>query len=69
VKRLFVDMDGTLAVFTPVNQLETLYQEGYFANLKPIDNVVGAIKQRTIIKPQICQRAPALRGNQTHHHS
>ncbi|MEG0854816.1 MAG: hypothetical protein RSF82_13145, partial [Angelakisella sp.] len=42
--RLFVDMDGTLAVFTPVDTLETLYQYGYFANLAPIDNVVGAVK-------------------------
>lgn len=25
-QRLFVDMDGTLAVFTPVDELETLYE-------------------------------------------
>lgn len=43
-QRLFVDMDGTLAVFTPVDKLETLYQQGYFANLKPIENVVAAVK-------------------------
>ena len=43
-KRLFIDMDGTLAVFTPVDTLETLYQPGYFYNLKPIQSVVDAIK-------------------------
>lgn len=47
-QRLYVDMDGTLAVFTPANKLEDLYEQGYFANLKPIDNVVAAVK--TIIK-------------------
>ncbi|MCO5386991.1 MAG: hypothetical protein NHB14_15795 [Desulfosporosinus sp.] len=43
-QRLFVDMDGTLAVFTPVDELETLYEQGYFLNLEPIDNVVQAVK-------------------------
>ncbi|WP_092755450.1 5' nucleotidase, NT5C type [Hydrogenoanaerobacterium saccharovorans] len=43
-KRLFVDMDGTLAVFKPTNRLEALYEKDYFANLKPIDSVIGAIK-------------------------
>lgn len=47
-QRLFVDMDGTLAVFTPVDELETLYQKGYFLNLKPQDKVVEAV--RYIIK-------------------
>lgn len=28
-KRLFVDMDGTLAVFRNVDTLETLYEKGY----------------------------------------
>jgi len=43
-KRLFVDMDGTLAVFKPVDQLETLYEQGYFLHLEPHENVVEAIK-------------------------
>jgi len=43
-KRLFVDMDGTLAVFTPVDEMETLYQEGYFLNQKPHENVVEGIR-------------------------
>lgn len=44
-QRLFVDMDGTLAVFRVVDTLETLYEPGYFLNLEPNENVVGAVKQ------------------------
>ncbi len=44
-KRLFVDMDGTLAEFRIVNTLETLYEEGYFYNLKPHENVVEAVNR------------------------
>lgn len=43
-QRLFVDMDGTLAVFTPTNRLEDLYEKGYFENLAPMQNVVDAVK-------------------------
>lgn len=43
-KRLFVDMDGTLAKFKKVDELETLYEKGYFLNLEPIDNVIDAVK-------------------------
>lgn len=43
-KRLFVDMDGVLAVFNPIAQIEDLYEEGYFRNLKPQQNVVDAVK-------------------------
>lgn len=42
--RLFIDIDGTAAVFTPVDTLETLYEKEYFLNLKPIPNVVKAIR-------------------------
>lgn len=52
-KRLYVDMDGTLAVFTPVNQLETLYEKGYFLNQKPHENVVFAIKEIIANHPEI----------------
>ncbi len=45
MKRLFVDMDGTLAEFKNVDTLETLFESGYFYNLAPQENVVGAIKQ------------------------
>lgn len=43
--RLLIDMDGTLAKFTPVDTLETLYEEGYFRNLEPLQNVVDAVKE------------------------
>ena len=43
-QRLFVDMDGTLAVFRRVNTLETLYEKGYFLNLQPLENVLKAVK-------------------------
>lgn len=52
-KRLFVDMDGTLAVFTPVDELETLYEKGYFLNLEPHMNVVAAIKEIITNNPEI----------------
>ena len=42
--RKFVDLDGTAAIFKPVDTLETLYEEGYFYNLEPNQNVVDAIK-------------------------
>ena len=44
-RRLFVDMDGTLAEFRIVDTLETLYEEGYFFNLKPHENVVEAVNR------------------------
>lgn len=44
-KRLFVDMDGTVAVFRPVDTLETLYERGYFLNLAPQQHVVDAVKR------------------------
>ncbi len=50
--RLFVDMDGTLAVFHPVDTLETLYEKGYFENLQPLENVVGAVKETLHLYPE-----------------
>ena len=44
MSRLFVDMDGTLAVFTPVDRLETLYEPEYFETLPPIVNVCRAVR-------------------------
>lgn len=52
-KRLFVDMDGTLAVFHPVKDLETLYEPGYFSKLSPIPNVVIAIRHIVRNHPEI----------------
>lgn len=43
-KRVFVDLDGTAAKFTPIDTLEILYQRRYFLNLEPIPNVVKAIR-------------------------
>lgn len=40
--RLFVDMDGTLAQFQKVTELEDLYRPGYFRSLKPQQSVVYA---------------------------
>ena len=44
VKRLFIDMDGTLAEFHPVDTMEMLYEKGYFEELPPHENVVNGIK-------------------------
>lgn len=42
-KRIFVDMDGTLAEFNSIAKIEDLYEQGYFANLQPQQNVVDAV--------------------------
>lgn len=52
-KRLFVDMDGTLCEFKVVDTLETLYESGYFLNLKPHMNVVNAVKDIVAKDPDI----------------
>ena len=52
-QRLFVDMDGTLAVFTPVDTLETLYEKGYFLYLMPQHNVVNAVRSIIMHNPEI----------------
>ncbi len=44
-KRVFFDMDGTLAVWQPAKQLEDLYQPGYFAGLKSQPTVVEAARK------------------------
>lgn len=43
-KRLFVDMDGTLAKWKVVEEFEVLLQKGYFLSLPPQPNMVAAIK-------------------------
>lgn len=52
-QRLYVDMDGTLSKFTPVNTLEELYEEGFFRNQEPQMNVVGAVKEIIQNNPEI----------------
>ncbi|MGC2873994.1 hypothetical protein ACDL92_11965 [Ihubacter sp. mB4P-1] len=44
-KRVFVDMDGTIAEFKPCKTMEKLYEKGYFASLLPIENTVEAVRQ------------------------
>ncbi len=44
VERIFIDMDGTLAEFHPVDTMEILYEKGYFEELPPHENVVNGIK-------------------------
>lgn len=45
MKRLFLDMDGTVAEFRPLATLEDLLEKGYFLNLKPMENVLSAARQ------------------------
>ena len=52
-QRLFVDMDGTLTVFTPQDSIEPLYEKDYFLNLPPHENVVEAIKHIVANQPDI----------------
>lgn len=51
--RLFVDMDGTLAMWHPTKKLEELYEEGYFKNLEPYEEVVEAIRQIFTFEPNV----------------
>lgn len=53
VKRLFVDMDGTLAEFIPTEKLEDLYERYYFLNLRPMSEVVSAIRSIVTNRPDI----------------
>lgn len=41
-KRLFVDLDGTCAVWQPVAE-EQLFEKGYYRNLPEYENVVAAV--------------------------
>lgn len=45
-KRLFLDMDGTLARFHDVDKtfIEAMWQPGFYANLKPFENMVEGVK-------------------------
>ena len=52
-QRLYVDMDGTLTVFTPVDKLETLYEKGYFLNQAPHENVLAAVREIITNHPDI----------------
>ncbi len=45
MKRIFVDMDGTLAVWNSGTPFEEVCSPGYFAGLAPQDEVVSAVKR------------------------
>lgn len=49
-RRLFVDMDGTLAEWKPTTKFEELYEKNYFLDLAPYENVVEAV--RKIVKEE-----------------
>lgn len=52
-QRLFIDMDGTLAEFKVVDQIETLYEKGYFLNLNPHESVINGLKKFMENHPEI----------------
>lgn len=44
-KRLYVDMDGTLAIWQEIEYFERLYEEGYYRNLLPQMPVVQSVRE------------------------
>lgn len=52
-KRLFLDMDGTLAMFhAEVDCLERMYEPGFFTELKPYTNLLQGVK-RAVSSPEV----------------
>lgn len=51
-RRLFVDLDGTCALWQPVAE-EELYEQGYYRNLPPYENVVKAVNELAQENPDI----------------
>lgn len=45
-KRLFIDIDGTLAQFHDADKMfiEAMWTQGFYISLKPFDNIVAAVK-------------------------
>lgn len=43
MRKLFFDMDGTLAKWNTVSCEDELYEKGYYRNLEPMKNVVEAV--------------------------
>ncbi len=53
-KRLFVDMDGTLARFhDQVRYLERMWEPGFFRNLDPFDNMLRGVKAFMKERPDV----------------
>lgn len=42
--KIYIDMDGVLCKFIPCDDMETLYQEGYFLNLEPNKKFINNVK-------------------------
>lgn len=51
--RLFIDMDGTLAVWKQAACFEDLLQPGYFRDLPPYQTVLDAVKILCNTKPEL----------------
>lgn len=51
--RLFIDMDGTLAVWKQATCFEDLLQPGYFRDLPPYQTVLDAVKILCTTKPEL----------------
>lgn len=51
-QRLFVDLDGTCAVWQPVAE-EQLFEKGYYRNLPEYKNVVAAVNDIVANHPEI----------------
>lgn len=51
--RLFIDMDGTLAVWKQATCFEDLLQPGYFRDLPPYQTVLDAVKILCNTKPEL----------------
>lgn len=51
--RLFIDMDGTLAVWKQTACFEDLLQPGYFRDLPPYQTVLDAVKILCTTKPEL----------------
>lgn len=43
-KRLYLDIDGTLSVFHPVDNFEELLEPGFFLRMEPNMNIINAVK-------------------------
>ncbi|MFV0599258.1 MAG: 5' nucleotidase, NT5C type [Bacteroidales bacterium] len=45
MKRIYIDMDGTVAQWNPTASFEELHEKGYFENLKPINTMVRSLQE------------------------
>ena len=54
-KRLFLDMDGTLAQFHDVDKtfIEAMWQEGFYVGLKPFQNMIEGVREFIKEHPEV----------------